>query len=338
MRQVHNISYIWLFSCLMAVPGYAVGLLPESTHAIDRKTAAAGKVIARVNGKPIYEDQLNPDVESGLEKFRKYGMRKEDPNLVKRLQQRILDKLIGNELIYQESRKLTIEDIDTKVEQKLKALESKYGPGEGMEKYLKMRNLTLGKLRESLKIRVCRDEYLKQQGILEPEISEKRVRQTYETNPDRYSRKDSIKVSHVLIAVDGNAGPEAKERARQKAEQIRKEILEGQDFAEMARKHSNCNSASGGGSLKYIKRGYMPEEFDKAAFAIEKDALSEVVETRFGYHIIKVFDKRPAGKIPFEEVRHFITKFLQEAESKKKLATHIVELKSRAKIELFLTE
>ncbi len=82
----------------------------------------------------------------------------------------------------------------------------------------------------------------------------------------------------------------------------------------------------------------MPEEFDKAAFAIEKDALSEVVETRFGYHIIKVFDKRPAGKIPFEEVRHFITKFLQEAESKKKLATHIVELKSRAKIELFLTE
>lgn len=340
MRQVHNVNYIWLFLCLMVVPGYVVGLFPESTQAqaIDRKMAAAGKVVARVNGKPIYAEQLNPEVESGLKKFRKYGMRKEDPNLVKKLQKRALDKLIGNELIYQESRKLTIVDIGTKVEQKLKALEKKYGQGEGMEKYLKMRKLTMEKLRESLRTRICVDEYLKQKGILEPAISEERVRKAYEDNPQSYTRQESIKVSHILIAVDGNAGPEAKDRARQKAELIHKEILQGQDFAEMARKHSACNSASGGGSLKYIKRGYMPEEFDKVAFAIEKDAVSEAVETRFGYHIIKVFDKRAAGKIPYEEVRSFIKKFLQERESKKKLATHIVELKSRAKIELFLTK
>jgi peptidyl-prolyl cis-trans isomerase C len=322
----------------MAVPGYAIGHRPESTQVTGQKTAAARKVIARVNGKPIYEDQVNPEVKSGLERFRRYGMRREDPNLAKRLQKRALDRLIGDELVFQESRKLTIEDIDTKVEQKLKSLESKYGQEEGMERYLRMRNLTMKKVRESLKTRVYLDEYLKQQGILEPKIPEKRIRQAYEDNPKNYSRKESIKVSHVLIAVDEKAEPEAKERARQEAEQIRKEILEGQDFAEMARKHSDCDSASGGGSLKYVKRGYMPEGFDKVAFAMEKDALSEVVETRFGYHIIKVFDKRSAGKIPYEEVRNFIMKFLQEGESKKKLAAHIVKLRSRAKIELFLAE
>ena len=90
--------------------------------------------------------------------------------------------------------------------------------------------------------------------------------------------------------------------------------------------------------MEYIKRGYMPEEFDKVAFAIEKNAVSEVVETRFGYHIIKVFDKIPAGKIPYDEVRNFIMKFLQEGESKKKLAAHIVVLRSRASIELLLAE
>jgi parvulin-like peptidyl-prolyl isomerase len=62
--------------------------------------------------------------------------------------------------------------------------------------------------------------------------------------------------------------------------------LGGKDFAKMAKEHSDCNSASGGGDLRYIKKGYMPKEFDDVAFVIEKGGVSAVVETRFGYHII----------------------------------------------------
>ena len=134
--------------------------------------------------------------------------------------------------------------------------------------------------------------------------------------------------------MDGIAGAEQNEQALQKAEKIHGEILEGKDFAEMARKHSDCNSASGGGSLRYIKRGYMPAEFDRVAFAMEKDAVSEVVKTKFGYHIIKVFDKKSAGVAPYEDVREFIKKHLQQQESKKKLEGHIGELKKKAKIEI----
>jgi peptidyl-prolyl cis-trans isomerase C len=87
-----------------------------------------------------------------------------------------------------------------------------------------------------------------------------------------------------LIAVGERAAAEEKERARQKAEQIRKEILEGKDFAKMAKEHSGCTSAPRGGDLGRIKKGYMPAEFEKVAFALEKDAVSEVVETKFGFH------------------------------------------------------
>jgi len=337
MRQVHNINCIWLFLCLLKVPGYAVGIFPEDTQAIDKTIATTGKVIARVNGQPIYMEQVKPEVEKGLKNSRGHGTQKPDPELVMRLQIVALDKLIGNELIHQESRKLKIADIETQVEQRLKALEEKHGAGERMERYWKMRNHTLESAREFLRTRVRVDAYLKEQGILEPEIPEEQVRQLYEGDPGSFSRKEeSIEVSHVLMAFEKKAGLEAKAQARQKAEKIRKQILEGQDFAEMAKTHSNCNSASGGGSLEYIKRGYMPEEFDKVAFAMEKDAVSEVVESRFGYHIIKVLDRRPAGPIPLAEVRDFITKYLQEAESKKRLAAHIAELRSRAKIELLL--
>jgi peptidyl-prolyl cis-trans isomerase C len=338
MRQKNRIAKRFIFLSLLGITVYVLPLSPQSLQAEEQRSSEAKKVVAKVNGKPIYEEQLKPEVEKRLNTFRKYGMRKEDPDLVRRLRSRALDKLIGEELISQESQRLTIEDIDEKVKQKLKALERKYDTRGGFEKYLKLRNLTMEDVRRSLRARVYVDAYLKKKGLLEPPISEDRIRDTYERYPGSYSREETIKVSHILIAVDGTADDEKKEQAKQKAEKIHKEILEGKDFAEMAKNHSECNSASGGGSLRYIKSGYMPEEFSRVAFAMEKDAVSEVVKTKFGYHIIKVFDKKSAGVTPFEEIRDFIKKGLQQEESKKKLAAHIAELKKKAKIEILQTE
>ena len=275
----------------------------------------------------------------GLRRFQRHGAKTQDPELIQRVRKGVLDKLIDHELIEQESRKLTIEDVEEQVDQRLKTLEQKYGAGKRMEMYWKIRNHTLESAREYLRTRVRIDTYLKQQGILEPEIPEEQVRRLYESDPDSFSRKEeSVRVSHVLIRLDEKAGPAARKEARKKAEQIRQEILEGKDFSEAARAYSDCHSAAKGGNLNYIKRGHMPTEFDDVAFALDKDALSEVVETSFGLHIIKVFERLPVGPIPLEEVRGFITKYLQEGESKKRLAAHIVELKSKAKIEMFLTE
>ena len=141
-----------------------------------------------------------------------------------------------------------------------------------------------------------------------------------------------------MIKVDENAELKEKKKARKKAEKIRKEILGGKDFAEMAKKYSDCNSASGGGGLGYKQKGYMPEEFDKVAFALKKVEVSSVVETKFGFHLIKVSEKTPEGIAPYHEVKDFIKKFLQEDESKKKLAEHLAKLKGKAKIEIFLDE
>jgi peptidyl-prolyl cis-trans isomerase C len=331
MCTIHDI-------CLFLSLSVISGLGADHALATGLTKAEPGKVVARINGTPIYEAQLTPGVETSLMTFRKYGMRKEDSALVKRLRKRALDTLIGNELLRQESQKLTIEDIDVKVEQELKTLERKYGQGKGLEAYLKTRQLTPGNVRDSLRAKIRIKAYLKQQGISEPEIPEERVRQTYEANPKMYTREESVDVSHILIAANGKAGLGAKAQVREKAEQIRKEILAGQDFAGMARIHSDCRSAPDGGRLIDIKRGYMPKGFDKVAFAMEKGALSTVVETRFGYHLIKMLDKKPAGAIPFEQVKPFIVTYLQEGESKKRRTTHIAGLRCAARIELFLTQ
>jgi peptidyl-prolyl cis-trans isomerase C len=263
-------------------------------------------------------------------------MRGNDAQMVKRLQLRILNKAIGNMLINQESKKRNIENMEEKVEQRVKDLEQKFGAGEGMERYLKIRGITMDGLKESLKGRVRVDEYLKEQGVLEPEIPEERIRAMYDADPESFSAEETITVSHILIAVDAEAAAEEKDLARQKAEQIRKEVLDGKDFAAAAQEYSGCKSAANGGSLGRIKRGFMPAEFDKVAFALETGAVSEVVETTFGFHIIKLTDKDPGGVVPYEQMRDFLKKYLQDEESKKKLEAHIAQLRSTAQVEILL--
>ena len=295
-------------------------------------------MVATINGSPIYEDQLDPGVKESLKKYKKYGMRKETPALINRLQKKTLVKVVDNELLYQESKKLTIKNVDQKVDEKLKKMKRKYQTDERFEGHLKKNNQTMEGLKSSIREGIYIEAYLKQEGITDPDIPEEKIRDFYEGNPESYYRKESIKVSHILIKLDENPGPEEKEKAFKKAEEIRKEILAGADFAEMAKKHSECNSASGGGSLRYINRGYMPAEFEKVAFTLEKDTVSEVVETKYGYHIILVSDKIAEGITPYDEVRDFIKKFLQEDESKKVLEAHLVKLREKAKIEVFLIE
>lgn len=338
MRRERGTDYFFMLLSCLAVTLCFVSITTGASDIEKHSETKDRRVVAKVNGKPIYEDQLAPGVDKGLKKFKKYGMKKDSSDLVKRLARKTLNKVIDHELISQESQKLKIKDVDKKVEGKLQAMRKKYQTEERLDNYLKMKGITIEELKGNFKKRVYLDEYLKIKGISEPEIPEEDIKSFYDSSPKAYSREETIKVSHILIKTEENAGPEGKEKTWKKAEKIRKEILGGKDFAEMAKNHSECNSASGGGSLRYIKRGYMPEEFEKVAFTLKIGAVSEVVETKFGYHIIKVFEKTPEGIAPYQEVKGFIKKFLQEDESKKKLAEHLAKLKDKAKIEIFINE
>ncbi len=294
-------------------------------------------IVAKVNGKPIYKVQLTPYIERLLKKIKKYGGgRKETPELIKHLQKKAIDELIETELLYQESKKLHITDMEEKIKEKKNKMKSRYKAEEHFVNMLKAKNFTENDLKESIKKSIYIDEYLKKQGIWNPEVPEAEIKGFYNKNKNNFKREEYIKARHILIIVDEGAKPEEHEKARKKAEKIRQEIIGGKDFTEMAKEHSEDGRASVGGDLDYIKRGYMPAEFDKVAFALKKDKISEVVQTKHGYHIIKVVDKKPEGIAPYDEIRDFIRKYLQDRIAKKKLATQIEELKKKAKIEIFI--
>ncbi len=129
-------------------------------------------------------------------------------------------------------------------------------------------------------------------------VLENLARQTYKAQPERFQQPERIQARHILI-------PLKAADARATAEALRKQALEGANFADLAKKNSkDPGSASQGGDLGLFPRGKMVPQFDEAAFALAKPGdVSQVVETRFGYHVIQLVEKRPAGLQSFDEVK-----------------------------------
>lgn len=157
--------------------------------------------------------------------------------------------------------------------------------------------------------------------------NEKRIKLTYDNDTNKYKQEAQIKASHILIKVDDKT---TDADAKKKIEEILKEVKDGKDFAELAKKHSMGPTAPKGGDLGFFSKGKMVPEFDKAAFAMKKKGdISDIVKTKFGYHIIKLTDKKEASSQKFEDVKKDIAKELYmkdkiktlvEADAKKALS------------------
>ncbi|UCH46047.1 MAG: peptidylprolyl isomerase [Nitrospiraceae bacterium] len=342
MRKKDNTQFFPVVMTLMALVMYLMST-SISAFAMESKEDSAtvkegNKIVAKVNGQPIYEDALTPFVRKEIKKYKKYSVQRDTSKIEKHLQKKALEKVIARDLLYQESQKIDIEGIEEKIAERMKKAKEKYESNEEYASYLKTRGLTEKDVKESTRRSIAVDEYLKMKGIREPEVPEEEIRAYYNRHKRSFKREETIMASHILIMVKEEAKPEEREEARAKAESIRKGILAGEDFAEMAKKHSTDSRASQGGDLGYINRKYMPSEFDEVAFALKESEVSEVVHTKHGYHIIKVTEHIPEGITPYEEVRDFIGKFLKGELARKNYLTHVKELKSKAKIEILLDE
>ena len=140
--------------------------------------------------------------------------------------------------------------------------------------------------------------HLEELNSISDEVALAQARTMYKARHEQFKVDDQVQASHILIA-----GTEAASRAQ--AEKIIEELKDGADFATLAKERSaDKGSAAKGGDLGFFARGRMVPEFDEAAFALQKPGdLSGLVQSQFGYHIIKLDARKPAGIRPFDEVR-----------------------------------
>jgi peptidyl-prolyl cis-trans isomerase D len=163
--------------------------------------------------------------------------------------------------------------------------------------------------------------------------TEAELKKRYDASKEDYKRPESAHILHILIKVDPNAKAEEDAAAKAKAEGIVKQLRAGADFGKLAKDNSGDPSSSGkGGDMGFVERGMTVDPFDQAAFSIPLNTISDPIRSKeFGYHIIKVLERKPAGYRPFEEVRPMLSAQLSDQTSKDQARDAITKISAQMK-------
>ncbi|MBP1728779.1 MAG: PpiC-type peptidyl-prolyl cis-trans isomerase [Deltaproteobacteria bacterium] len=258
------------------------------------------------------------------------------PEEVKAAQTAALDQLIFAELIYQEGMKTPPADLDKKVDFKMSQNKGKFPSPAQYEEALQSSGVTEKDLIEITRKDIVISNYIETKIVPTITVSDEEVKNFYDENKARLGEEPQVKASHILIGVDAAATPEVKAQAKAKAEATLQELKAGKDFAATAKTVSTCPSKEQGGDLGFFAKGQMVPEFEQAAFALKPGELSGVVETQFGYHIIKLTERKEAEPPKLEELQEKIAAFLKGQKTQKAVFDFVTKLRKESKVEVML--
>lgn len=280
--------------------------------------------IATVNGEKIPPEALEKRLSVYM------SLNQEITDATKKLVlDQIIDKLLLKQFVKEEGIIVSADEIQAELEKVQFFFESNQkGSGVSLEKVLESRGSSIRQLREEIRNTVALSKYLGKS------IKEDELKSYFDSNQDYFNGKE-VRASHILVDTRGLKSEAELDKAKEKIDTLKKDIDNGADFAELAKKKSDCPSSENGGDLGFFeKKGTMVEPFANAAFSLEIGEVSEPVKTQFGLHLIKVTERREGEDVSYddEEVKERVDQFYRE-EMKERL---LENLRKKAKIEIFL--
>ena len=281
------------------------------------------KVIATVNSEKI----LRKDLDKILDRFKNHV----NPAALISMEQQITEQLVTQSVLRQfvvEQKLTTPEEVVDKEIAKMRD-NIKKNPttkDKTLEQFLEFQGSNIEELKTAIRMSAAIESYISK------DIDDKKQEEYFMKNISNFNG-ETVTASHILVDTKGMKAQEELDKARAKIESIKKELDEGVDFAECAKKYSDCPTGKTGGDLgSFPRHGVMVEDFAKAAFAIEAGKVSDPVKTEFGYHLIKVTAHNQAKDVSFSEVKDKVREVLVANE----MNNLVNDLKEKAKIEITL--
>jgi peptidyl-prolyl cis-trans isomerase C len=305
---------------------------PQTPSAAKPVPAQLPEVVARVNGESITGKDLDDAVRAIAGRAGPIPPGERD-----RVYRGVLDDMIGYRLIIQEARSRKVAVADAEVDAQVEQIRKQFPNEAQFQQALTAQKTTLDAVRND-----TRDE-MSASKLVETEIASKiavkpeAVTDFYNKNQDKFQQGPRVRASHILIGIPQNADAATKQQAKTKAEAVLNDLKAGKDFAEAAKTNSqDPGSAPNGGDLGYFEQGQMVPPFEQAAFALKPGEMSDIVETQFGYHIIKVADKQNSRVVPLDEAKGQIEEYLTQQNRHAQTEVFVEGLKAKAKIEILI--
>ena len=283
---------------------------------------------AIVNGQEISGEAVQFELDRLVRFYMSHGMTMDEVkrNLAK-LEEKALDQAIGAKLLLDRALEIelpvTAADVDAEVER----VKAQIGGEENYKKALEAQGISEANFRKELEKGARVNMLVNQACAHISDPTEEEVAAFYEAHKAEYVEEPKVLCQHILVKG-------ADDKALDKIKDIRERIVSGKaDFAEEAKKNSDCPSGQEGGSLGWFGRGMMVPEFDKVAFEMKKGEISGVVTTQFGYHIIYKADEKGGGQLTLIDVHDQIKDLMRHENRGRAMDAFVAELREKAKIE-----
>ena len=290
-------------------------------------------VLAHVNGEDVTRKELE-DYVKNLE-GRAGGAIPTDQR--DRVYRDVLDQIVGFKLLLQEAnaRKVVVPDAD--VDARVGEVKKQFPSEDLFMQTLIDRKMTIEQLKKDTRKNLVIEKLIENEIAGKVEVKPDQVEKYYANNSEQFKQPERVRASHILISVAQNADAAGKAQAKEKAQSILKQLKSGKDFATLAREHSqDPGSAAQGGDLGFFQQGQMVGPFNDVAFTLKPGTTSDIVETQFGYHIIKVAEKQPARTVPLEEVRPKLEQYLKNLNRESQTDAFVKGLRAKGKVEILI--
>jgi len=328
MRRTLRVSY------LMSMIAIGLTLIVGPAMAVEKQSS--DEKIAVVNGTEITREDFDREMGRVRQQLSRSGRPMTRAQLSS-VENSVLENLITNELLYQESERKGIKVGKQAVDEQLNRIKKRFPSEDAFKSTIGKMNLSEADIITQIEKGLSIQQFVKQEFSQKVNVSDKDTKAYYEGNPDKFKQPEEIRASHILIKVDPKSDASQKATSYKKMEEIQVKIQKGGDFAALAKEFSQGPSNVKGGDLGFVRRGQMVKPFEEAAFALAPGEVSGIVETRFGYHLIKVFEKKPETTSEYGAVKDRLKQSLEQREVQKLMEVYIEELKNKGKIERLLT-
>jgi peptidyl-prolyl cis-trans isomerase C len=286
---------------------------------------------AIVNGVPITSQDIKQEAAIIAAEMQQRNLKWTKKQILG-LGDEIVDTLIDRELLYQRAQQRNIKILSPWIERALLELKTGIGSTTAFDAYLKKTELNEEQLKDRIQRGLIVRRLLHRDVLRRIKVSEAEMQAFFRRYPDYFIRKDEIRVRQIFIAVADGDDISARGAALLRIQSIQDRLRAGDNFAALALEYSNDPSRVRGGDLGYLERNQMIGSFADAAFALEPGQVSDIVETRFGYHLIKMVDRIPSSRMAYRNARAKIERTLRRNKEQAAAAAYLAGLKKQAVI------